>query len=132
MEDTVIKGHYFNRMDSGSQYGFKYVYHLKNEDFEKPIRLILTGKVRTNFVHSTGAITYVHADSIKVINWDGSNLTKHVSDLNKWGYFKEVVNFKRSDSWGRYTRIEFQGLLGDPRYEVFDLDSIRIKLIRFD
>lgn len=129
-EDSVFKGHYFCHLDSTSKYGFEYVYHLSEADQEKKLKLVISGKIRTNFVHTTGLVTYVLFNGDKMCNWDASNLRYHIPDLNKWCRFREEVNLLRSTSSFPYTKIFINGLIGDNKKEYFDFDSIRIQLFR--
>ncbi|MGZ3899827.1 MAG: hypothetical protein ACXVNO_08670 [Bacteroidia bacterium] len=128
LEDSVYKNHKFCRMDSSVIYGPRYVYEVKEQDRGKEIWLTLTGKVRTNFVHTTGAIIYEQVDDKKVWSWDGSNFHYHITDLNKWCYFKERIKMPKASKDFPYTKIRIQPIIGTPGKELLDVDSIKILL----
>lgn len=121
--------HEFYRLDSLTEYGPAYTYYLNQEDFDKPICLVISGKARTNYVNSNGAITFALYDSITQLNWDASKLKCHIVDLNKWSRFEEKIFFRPSTKGFRYNKINVQSFLPNAGKEVFDIDSLKIKLI---
>ncbi|MBI2723120.1 MAG: hypothetical protein HYX39_13180 [Bacteroidetes bacterium] len=129
VKDVSIGEHQFYRLDSATEYGPAYTYNLKQEDYNKPICLIITGKARTNFVNSNGAITYALHDSTKQLNWDASRIKYHIIDLNVWSRFEEKIYYRASTNGFRYNKIVVQPFLPHAGKEVFDMDSIRIKIV---
>ncbi|MBA3663678.1 MAG: hypothetical protein H0W61_05665 [Bacteroidetes bacterium] len=130
VKDSVVKEHVFIRLDSTAMFGPLYTYHLQPEDKNKPIRLIITGKARDNYVRCNGTITYFLNDTASQYNWDGSNILYHITDLNKWCYFREEIQLMKNSSQAPYTKICVQAFLPNARGERFDLDSVNIKLVR--
>lgn len=131
--DTIIKdtvdGKLFSRLYKPESYGVMYQHYLKKEVIEKEMKVVFSGKIRTNYAFSNAAINVsVGSKAGNPLGWSGKSLRYHFTDINTWCPFKDSVKLKH-ESWQEpYYVINVFSFLGNSMNEKFDLKDLNIQI----
>jgi len=130
VSDSASQDHYFQRLDSAHKYGFSFNYKLTEDDRKSRLALIVKGKIRSNYIYSNGAIVFITHQDEKQTHWSPNNLRNHIVDLNVWNRFYDSIALPENTEWYPFNSIVVQSMLGDSKFEKFDLDSVTFKIKR--
>jgi len=132
VEDSLNKGHYYNHLDTNNRYSKVYYYKLKEEDYDKVLMLVVTAKVRTNSVYSNACISYNTSGDSSGYTWDANNIKYSITDLNTWCYLHDEATMVKSNKHNPYNKIAVQSVLFGHYDERVDIDSVRVKVYRYN
>jgi hypothetical protein len=95
VEDTLMSGHFYSRVDSVDKFGYGWVGDLSKEFLNKELKVLVSGKARI-MKDTIGCIVLaLDANNVNTF-WIGLDIRKYDFKPNTWVNFTEEVNINAS------------------------------------
>lgn len=117
----------FSRISEPNNGGLACSYAFTDEQRKGIYKVVMSGRIRTNYAHSFSYINVSTSDLGGVlIDYKALPLRYYFTDINQWCYFKDSAEFKY-ESWNQpYANVSVYGFLGESPGEVFDMDTLHV------
>lgn len=132
-DDTICKDlksqTLFSRLSKKESRGLHYSYVLPKEMKGKEVYIVASGKARTNYAHSNTYITIVVNDEKNnQLLWRALPLRFFYTEVNVWSPFRDSLFLPGSFDGKTYKNIQIMTTLGNSEREVFDVDSLTLRI----
>jgi len=128
VKDTVNR-FIFSRINQPNNGGLACSFSFNDEQRKGVYKVVVSGRIRTNFAHSFAYINVSTSDlNGTLIDYKALPLRYYFTDIHQWCYFKDSADFKY-ENWNQpYANVSVYGFLGESPNEVFDMDTLIVKI----
>ena len=110
--------------------GLEGYYTLTNEAKNKQLRVVFSGRIRTNNIYSRSSITtaVLSGKDNHVVIWQPAFLYYHFEEVNKWCFFKDSIDLPKNFNGESFTILNIFTNLGETKIEKFDIDTLFVEV----
>jgi hypothetical protein len=132
VQDTVMTdstGKFrFSRLRFPSSRGLTATCMIEETHREKPLWIVFSGRVRSNYAHSNATITMAAVSPENgMLVWNGSLLRYYITDVNRWCHFRDSFYLESTFTNKPYGEVSVFTFLGDSEHENFDVDTLHVE-----
>jgi hypothetical protein len=118
----------FSRLRFPSSSGLNATCVIDETHREKPLWVVFSGRVRSNYAHSNATITMAAVSPENgMLVWKGSLLRYYVVDVNRWCHFRDSFYLEATFNNKPYGSVSVFTFLGDSEREDFDVDTLHVE-----
>lgn len=119
---------YFSRITNPSCGGLNAPWKISEENRNKRIWVIFSGRARTNYVQSNATISVaaIGLNQTAVV-WQAVFLRYYITDINAWCPFKDSVLLPKEKLEQKYSMVNTIAYLGNSKEEKFDIDTLKVE-----
>ncbi|MBK9284297.1 MAG: hypothetical protein IPM51_08225 [Sphingobacteriaceae bacterium] len=130
--DTIMhdnQGNFdFSRIVKKNEAGLTALINISEENRNKKIWVIFSGRLRTNYAHSNATISIAAIGlNQTIVVWNASFLKYFVTEINQWCPFKDSILLPREKLEQKYSMINTMAFLGNSENENFDVDTLKVE-----
>jgi hypothetical protein len=118
----------FSRLNKTGTGGLGCTFALEPKHQNKRLRVVFSGRCRSNFVQSGSTIS-LSANGEKdneLLVWRATHLRTHMVDVDQWCTFRDSISLLPNVDGKVYKTISTFAFLGGAPGENFDLDSLKV------
>jgi hypothetical protein len=120
---------FYSRLSKKESSGLRYSYHVPKEIKGKELYIVARGRARTNYAHSNTYITIVVYDEKNdQLLWRALPLRFFYVEVNEWSPFRDSLFLPGSFDGKAYHTIQIMTTLGNSERELFDVDTLSLKI----